>query len=284
MQIITREEWGARPARSVEHVAWSKRERLDVHYSAGPSTQTPRIIQDFHMDTRGWSDVGYNFLVDKSGRIYEGRGWTVLGAHIAGHNTAGIGVCFIGRDGDVTEAAKRAIRWLYNEACRRAGRALRRDGHRDLAATSCPGDTLHAWVHAGMPVDDPEPAPAPAPSPTPSKPSSRPAPGPIVSFPLPSGFYFGPKDGPRESVSGHYGRIFHGRSDRDWLREWTRQLIRRGWAIGKGARWLSRYGNDGRYGDEYAALIRAFQEDQGLRVDGLLGIQTWNAAYRNPVT
>ena len=280
MQIISRESWGARKARSVEHVAWSRRTRVDVHYSAGPATQTPRIIQDFHMDSRGWGDVGYNFLVDQKGRIYEGRGWTVLGAHIAGHNTQGIGVCFIGRDGDVTDAAKRAIRWLYDEACRRAGRKLSRGGHRDLGATSCPGDTLYRWVHAGMPVDEQ------APTPKPSKPATggKAAPGPAVSFPLPAGHYFGPKDGGDRSVSGFYGRRFGGKTDREWLQEWTRQLVRRGWAIGKGKRWLSKAGNDGKYGPEYRALIRAFQDDQGLTVDGLLGPATWNAAYRNPVT
>ncbi|WP_249714059.1 peptidoglycan recognition protein family protein [Rhizomonospora bruguierae] len=163
MVIISRAQWGARPPRSTETVPWPKRQRVDVHYSAGPATQTPRVIQDFHMDTRKWADIGYNFLVNTKGEIFEGRGWTNLGAHIAGHNTAGIGVCFIGRDADVTEAAKKAIRWLADEADRLAGRHLTRDGHRDLASTECPGNTLHRWVHAGLPVDGqalPEPSTA----------------------------------------------------------------------------------------------------------------------------
>ena len=45
-----------------------------------------------------------------------------------------------------------------------------------------------------------------------------------------------------------------------------------------------KYGNDGKYGDELEALIRAFQRDQGLAVDGLAGKSTWNAAFKNPVT
>jgi peptidoglycan hydrolase-like protein with peptidoglycan-binding domain len=172
MEIISRQGWGARPPRSVTTVPWPKRTRVDVHYSAGPPTQTPKQIQAYHMDSRGWADVGYNFLVDRGGKVYEGRGWTVLGSHIAGHNTAGIGVCFIGRDSDVTEQAKAAIRWLYDEACRLAGRRLDRGGHRDLAATACPGDRLHAWVHAGMLVDEPKPTPPPAaPKPAPATPA-----------------------------------------------------------------------------------------------------------------
>lgn len=105
------------------------------------------------MDGNGWSDIGYNFLVDRSGKIYEGRGWTVVGAHAAPYNSSHIGICFIGRDGDATGAAKAAIRALYDEACRRAGRTLDKTGHRDLNSTSCPGDDLASWVHSGMPSD-----------------------------------------------------------------------------------------------------------------------------------
>lgn len=153
MNIIGRAQWGARPAKNRTSVPWTQRRSFVVHYSAGPSTQTVKQIQNYHMDGNGWSDVGYNFLVDVSGRIYEGRGWTIVGAHAPNHNTSGIGVCMIGRDGDSTPAAKKAIRWLYDEANRRAGRTLQRLGHRDVYSTSCPGNELHAWVKAGMPVE-----------------------------------------------------------------------------------------------------------------------------------
>ncbi len=153
MDIISRARWGARAPRSRSTVSWSQRREFIVHYSEGPTTQSVRSIQDFHMDGRGWADIGYNFLVDVSGRIYEGRGWLVVGAHAPDHNTSGIGVCMIGRDGDSTAAAKRSIRWLYDEAVRRAGRNLAKLGHRDVYATSCPGNELYAWVRAGMPAD-----------------------------------------------------------------------------------------------------------------------------------
>lgn len=154
MKIISRAEWGARAPRSRSTVTWGQRTEFVVHYSEGPTTQTVRSIQDFHMDGNGWADIGYNFLVDVQGRVYEGRGWLTVGAHAPGHNTSGIGVCMIGRDGDATPAAKRAIRAVYDEAGRRAGRSLRKLGHRDVYATSCPGDQLYAWVRAGMPADD----------------------------------------------------------------------------------------------------------------------------------
>ncbi|WP_018219182.1 peptidoglycan-binding domain-containing protein [Salinispora vitiensis] len=274
MKIISRSQWGARPAHSVQKVAVSDRRRFVVHYSAASPDQTPKAIQAYHMHTRGWADVGYNFLVNADGEIFEGRGWDVLGAHASGYNTESIGVCFIGRDRDAGPKVLAAVRWLYDEACRRTGRTLTRTGHRDLAATACPGDELHVWLRAGMPVDGPPPSPSP----------SRPAPGPAVPFPLPSGYYFGPKAGGDRSVSGYYRRTFKGKADRTWLAQWAGQLVRRGWPAGKGQRYLRRSGRDGIYGPEYQELIKAFQKDQGLRVDGLLGVQTWDAAYRNPIT
>lgn len=161
--IVSRSDWGARAPRNRTSTTWSARTEFIVHYSEGPTSQTPRQIQDFHMDGNGWSDIGYNFLVDSDGVIYEGRGWLVVGAHATGHNTSGIGVCFIGRDGDATQAAKNAIRQMYDEAARLGGRGLSRLGHRDVNSTDCPGDDLYAWVRAGMPGDGGDPGAPPWP-------------------------------------------------------------------------------------------------------------------------
>lgn len=154
VNIVSRAGWGARAPRGITRTTWSARKGFTVHYSEGPSTQTPRQIQDFHMNSNGWSDVGYNFLVDKSGRVYEGRGWLVVGAHAAPHNTTHIGVCFIGYDGDATPAAKTSIRALYDEACEKSGRTLAKTYHGGLSgnSTDCPGKDLREWVKAGMPA------------------------------------------------------------------------------------------------------------------------------------
>ncbi|GAA1755699.1 MULTISPECIES: N-acetylmuramoyl-L-alanine amidase [Streptomonospora] len=154
VHIIARSAWGARAPRDRSSVSWDARTEVVVHHSAEPAMQTVRSIQDFHMDGRGWSDIGYNFLVDDAGSAYEGRGWLVAGAHALGHNTSGIGICYIGQN-DPTSAAKAAIRALYDEACDRAGRRLAAKGHRDVNSTTCPGDHLHAWVHDGMPAEGP---------------------------------------------------------------------------------------------------------------------------------
>lgn len=144
VSIRSRSSWGARSPRSRQAVGWGSRTEVTLHYSYGPTSQTPRQIQDHHMDGNGWADIGYNLLVDADGTAYEGRGWNVVGAHAAPRNTQGIGICYIGRDG-MTEAAKRTIVELYDMACEKAGRTLARKGHRDINSTSCPGSGNYAW-------------------------------------------------------------------------------------------------------------------------------------------
>ena len=74
-----------------------------IHHSEGADcydfdtcAEQLRGIQDYHMFTNGWSDIGYSFLVGGDGELYEGRGWNAEGAHTLGFNTVGYGTCFIG--------------------------------------------------------------------------------------------------------------------------------------------------------------------------------------------
>jgi len=53
-------------------------------------------IQRAHRDDRGWADVGYHFMIDKDGTIYEGRDIVVRGVHVEGYNTGSLGVCLMG--------------------------------------------------------------------------------------------------------------------------------------------------------------------------------------------
>jgi len=100
----------------------------------------------------------------------------------------------------------------------------------------------------------------------PTEPHTVPTTFPV--FPLPDGWYFGPVDGPEYSVSG-----FHGHSSE--LAVWQRQMRARGW-----------YGmpNDGLYGPLTAIQTKRFQTEKGLTPDGLIGKNTWDAAWHSPVT
>jgi hypothetical protein len=160
----------------------SEKQNFLVHYHGGKPASSrglsvPREVERIHL-ANGWSGVGYNFLVDLDGVIYEGRGWDGVGAQCPGYNRNGIGVYVaIGGDQEPTPEALASVRWLYDEACRRAGHDLRKMGHRDGVKTACPGEHLYAWVKAGMPVPaDSKPAPS-----KPSKPASKPSkPAPLA--------------------------------------------------------------------------------------------------------
>jgi hypothetical protein len=151
VRVVSRAEWGAAPARSVTRLDPSRVVAFVLHHTTGSygGMRTVRSIQSFHQDSRGWADIGYNFLVSPDGTVFEGRGWDRVGAHAKDRNSTSIGVAYIG-DGrqPVSDAAKRAILELAAEADRRFA-GLRRVGHRDVGSTVCPGDVLYGWWSAG---------------------------------------------------------------------------------------------------------------------------------------
>ncbi|MFE6639496.1 peptidoglycan-binding protein [Streptomyces tendae] len=167
INIISRATWGAKPwDGNPATIALSRRTEFFVHYDGGHAiTRTGyaimRAIEAEHLGN-GWAGVGYNFVVDQAGNVYEGRGWNRQGAHCPGHNISGFGVQIaIGGDQEPSAKALAAARALYEEACRKTGRTLAKKGHRDGIATACPGTKLYAWVQAGMPAGDYKPAPNP---------------------------------------------------------------------------------------------------------------------------
>lgn len=107
-------------------------------------------------------------------------------------------------------------------------------------------------------------------------------PGKGYAHPYGKNGYIGPLEEDNESHSGIGGRKTKGVYDRTWNKRWVNQLEERSWD--PESDYLKKYGNDGKYGDELESLIRAFQKDQGLLVDGRGGKKTWDAAFKNPVT
>ncbi len=159
-KVISRDEWGARPPESgySNHPYFRK---LTLHHAAGWAAKTldegkaaVKSIQEFHQDGRGWSDIGYHFLVDMGGNIYQGRPETVLGAHVGGANTGNIGVCVLGCYhppetswpcyDEMTYATEKSLIHLYAwiaDTYEIDPNVLK--GHRDyFGTTSCPGDNV----------------------------------------------------------------------------------------------------------------------------------------------
>jgi peptidoglycan recognition protein len=99
---VTRAEWGARAPTNANYHAVPV-PYVVIHHGAGGACSTPddcaavvRSVQNYHMDTNGWSDIGYSFLVGGDGNVYEGRGWDTVGAHAPGYNSNSQGINFLG--------------------------------------------------------------------------------------------------------------------------------------------------------------------------------------------
>ena len=190
--IVSRGGWGADPAYMTWAPQFYSTKKLIVHHTATSDNYTNRAgaeaqirsIYYYHSVTQDWGDIGYNFLIDKFGTIYEGRysrdyaganptgddatGRGVTAAHTSGWNSGTVGVALLGTltTHDATPAARDALtRLLAWEASRNginpeateayvnpvSGATITSPniaGHRDYAATACPGDTFYPTLPA----------------------------------------------------------------------------------------------------------------------------------------
>ncbi|XP_065337954.1 peptidoglycan-recognition protein SC2-like [Cloeon dipterum] len=154
--IITRDGWGARPATRRTNLRRPVPFVL-IHHSAGNNcdnlskcTSTVRNIQAYHMDSRRWSDIGYNFLIGGDGSVFEGRGWTRQGSHEPKYNANGLGICFLGNfQGEAPtaaaiESAKRLID--CGVSTNMISNNYKLIGHRQAKSTECPGNNLYNLI------------------------------------------------------------------------------------------------------------------------------------------
>ena len=193
--VIPRSGWGADESlrfdatgKEIWPAAFYPVQKVIVHHTATQNNDpdpaaTIRAIYQYHAVTQGWGDIGYNFLIDESGRIYEGRysrqyapgesptgedlnGQGVTAAHTQGYNSGTVGIALLGTltNQDATPAARSALEHLIawiddSHAIDPQGSALYTNpvsgtqatfaniaGHRDLAATECPGGVFYATL------------------------------------------------------------------------------------------------------------------------------------------
>lgn len=179
-RIISRAEWGARAPVCKPDVASTLRGAV-VHHTAGSNSygsvaqamQQIRNDQAYHIDARGWCDIGYNFIVDKWGNTYEAREGSllepVIGVHAGGFNTGTVGVSMLGTydaapPAATVDAVGKIIGFLLGsygvdpqgwmsyytgagENSRFSNQTVTLPvvfGHRDVAFTSCPGNGGYA--------------------------------------------------------------------------------------------------------------------------------------------
>jgi N-acetylmuramoyl-L-alanine amidase len=143
-----------------------------VHYSATFADQnlTVKDIDKMHRD-RGWSMVGYHWVIRRDGKVEQGRPETMVGAHVGGQNTGKIGICCIGGLDRATGPNKgvdnrtpqqiESMIQLIRECLKRYPGA-KVVGHRDLAPTQCPGFDVQTWWAKVQKTKAPIPTPVPA--------------------------------------------------------------------------------------------------------------------------
>ena len=182
--IIPRADWGGDTLKTRGTPQIGSVQMAFVHhtvnansYTAADSAAIVLAIAKYHINSNGWNDIGYNFLVDRYGQIFEGRAGgidqAIIGAHAQGFNSYSTGISNIGTYESVAQtdvainAQARLIAWKLaihgvspegtvdlvsagGESNRYSeGRTItfqRVSGHRDADKTSCPGDALYAQI------------------------------------------------------------------------------------------------------------------------------------------
>jgi len=137
--------------------------KIIVHHTATTKDldDPKKAIRDifyYHTMAKGWGDIGYNYLIDEDGKVYEGRfgGDGVVGAHAGPGNRGSIGIAVLGNfnEGQITTAAKKSLESLIAEKTKlhaidpkgdsyfRGQKLPNIFGHGDIMPTSCPGENL----------------------------------------------------------------------------------------------------------------------------------------------
>jgi hypothetical protein len=182
--IVPRSDWAGGDCKPRTSPAYGEVKAAYVHHTVNPNdysqAEARQIVLGicrYHRNTNGWNDIGYNFLVDRFGTIYEGRaggvGAAVIGAQAEGFNSQSTGIANIGTFSDVRqtqaalEAMAKLIRWKLplhgyptsgtavmqsagggtnRYAAGTSARVKRVLGHRDTNATECPGSALYTQL------------------------------------------------------------------------------------------------------------------------------------------
>jgi hypothetical protein len=252
--LVSREGWNARDPKNLTPLVKGAQKGTAVHYTGMDSDEQSdhrncagrvRNIQNYHMDSRGWADIAYSYVVCKHGSVFVARG---VGIRTAAQGTtegndAYHAICFLGDDtanrDDVTDAGRAALSVAIWK-CNNWTGVLDIEPHSHFHATECPGDQLRAWIKGGT-VERPETPPTPIAYP--------PWPGRYLKLATP---------------------MMHGND----VRTFQTRMKQRGWYLAV----------DGYYGPVTRDRVVQFQRQKRLSVDGIVGPSTWRAVFTLPVT
>lgn len=120
---------------------------------ASKTSEKVAEVRRWHVEDRGWKDIGYHFLIDRDGTVAEGRPLDQVGAHTQGHNTGTVGISLFGGHGSAatdkfsahyTPEQDKALRALI-ENISAAYKITKVSGHNEYAAKACPGFNVPTW-------------------------------------------------------------------------------------------------------------------------------------------
>lgn len=159
--FFEREDWGARPWRDFIDQGWDAHE-VFIHHTADSAAginslseqkARMRVYQNFHMDTRGWSDIAYHAIVfpeftagdnEISARIFQGRPRNHIPAAQEGHNTGTLAIAVVAAgNARMTRNSRYAIEVYLNYLKDKGAPLKTLGGHRDASSTECPGDGIY---------------------------------------------------------------------------------------------------------------------------------------------
>lgn len=165
--LVTRAQWGARP-RGQGTTSIADKPSTTIHWEGGGwkwpwahSTCDDKVrgIQAYHMDTRGWSDIAYNYLGCPHNYLFEGRGYdrrsSANGNDAFNYASFALqGMWGSSAGAPVPTDLKRALTYGIDLLQEKGHATSVIKGHRDWHETDCPGNELYAWVKLGAPDPD----------------------------------------------------------------------------------------------------------------------------------
>jgi hypothetical protein len=118
-----------------------------IHHSATPMNaigSRPQVYARFHVETRDWPGIGYTFVIQPDGSIFQTQELNTVSNHVQNANTKSIGICISGHfdNEQPTEAAYNGAVWLVKELNLQLGRELEIKAHNEYAKKTCPGAAI----------------------------------------------------------------------------------------------------------------------------------------------
>jgi hypothetical protein len=242
MEYIKRNSWGALNSGKPLYAFRKPVVGIVVHHTTGSASDPHERVRQhdrYHVMTRGWRSIAYNWLVSGvTGEVFEGRGW-MQGAATKRHNGNTVSISYIGSGDNLTDMGKRSIAKVVAAMRDTYGEHLWVKVHRDFANTYCPADTLSDWVKGGMlfPKDNPSDVDWDK----------------IAEYLEDIGSLLA-KNPLRRGSSGKYVSMIQER-----LNDFGANLV-----------------VDGKFGRKTRLAVKRFQKNYPIKVDGIVGPTTWS--------